>query len=473
MGKTSKSKKKCGTIAALPRSPLPEGALVELKRSDASNGQMTPTQLLKQLAQAGSAYEALGGCNDETTLMRLKMAACVAHAHIGISEQYAGVLGAHSLRALLQQPSCADDSAVLFTMACGCLLRESSPLKLSNVLVNLGGLDPCIGWFMARVGAVISGQPYTGTEGAANPTWIVAQALHVRSRALSYSEICSKAFAAHGEWEGLELHVLQLVEESTVEGTAVFENRDLGDSSRLFLQNQPLQTSMNKKLLKSVSREQSVGVRLLQVVMRSIDAMATRLQLDKLGAHESGQLMQLAAMLCNCMNHGGTEREILSTAPAPAGTPAAAWAGAFCDSGVHTALFQMLSTDVHLDLGTQAWHVSLHAIMLMAQHSASTFSKQLDSLASLLFFVAVGRYGRAPEHRHMAFCIVGKIHAYLDGAGNLHQLADFVDVKNSMINDRMGKLNFTEVARHCCVVWCYATHVRSHCVCCTLSRTAR
>ena len=159
MGKTSKSKKKCGTIAALPRSSLPEGALVELKRSDASNGQMTPTQLLKQLAQAGSAYEALGGCNDETTLMRLKMAACVAHAHIGISEQYAGVLGAHSLRALLQQPSCADDSAVLFTMACGCLLRESSLLKLSNVLVNLGGLDPCIGWFMARVGAVISGQP--------------------------------------------------------------------------------------------------------------------------------------------------------------------------------------------------------------------------------------------------------------------------------------------------------------------------
>ena len=484
MGK--KSKKEPGKESA-------ELPLCEMLRT---GDKMTENQCVKQLERASAACEVAGESADEKLFQCLSVAALVAHHRLGnwevseFQDSLRSCLGARSLCALLDRPRDVADGpqrALLFSAACGCLVPEEDALKLSSVLVNLGGLDKCITWFEVNANLVLSGvpNPYSGDLMWANPTWIVAQVLRAMSRGMTISRRVAKTFAGHFAWERVELSVCQLVANASDPNSVTFTNGDLGDASRLFLQNQVIpggsQSPTGKKLLANMTQGQGVGARLASVVVSVCEMVTGRLQRGESSSgnkRDSHAVAQLAAMVCNSMLHGppiGT-RKNRPLLPAPADSPNALWANAFCAAHVHVALINLLFADLKRSISAQTWHITLHAIMLMAQYAPDAFN-QCTTPFDLIFFVAAGRkFPDEPEElnshvRMMSFLIVGRIHSFLDASAALNNLVNLliIDAKDSYIDESSSsaRLSFTEV--HLRVPWLCSCAPVAPCVPCKRS----
>jgi len=189
----------------------------------------------------------------------------------------------------------------------------------------------------------------------------------------------------------------------------------LGDSVRLFLQNQVIAISGNKKVIKSVTRKEDVGMRLMSLVAATFDMVNARLRgaFSLQGAArecESGMLAETGALLCNCMSKAHP----------------VAWCDAFFVADIHISIYTLLSNDVRGELSVDVWRVMLDAVMRLWRvpalssvgHEADCLSVNftaIDPLASLIFYLAVERHFPDRGVRDFAskvftFCIVHFLH---------------------------------------------------------------
>ena len=135
---------------------------------------------------------------------------------------------------------------------------------MSTVMVSLMGLDAYLQCIAQNIDATLPGERCYLYHGIA-PGWLVNKALRTMSHSLARCERTAKAFAAHSSWDRVQDIVTTLAEnslknpgEESINNNA--QRHRLGDSARHFLQNQVIAISGNKKVIKSVTRKEDVGM---------------------------------------------------------------------------------------------------------------------------------------------------------------------------------------------------------------------
>ena len=165
---------------------------------------------LKQLAEAASAFTALGDEADDEARERLHLAACTAR-DFDVKRKnpaeyapvmYDEVLDTRSLGALIQMPLGATEPqhGVGFSVACEVLMHEKDTFRMSTVMVSLMGLDACIQWIAQNIDATLSDERCYSDHGIA-PGLLVNKALRTISLSLARCERTAKAFATHSSWD--------------------------------------------------------------------------------------------------------------------------------------------------------------------------------------------------------------------------------------------------------------------------------
>ena len=164
----------------------------------------------------------------------------------------------------------------------------------------------------------------------------------------------------------------------------------VGDAARLFLQNQPISISVNKKPLNGLPSQEGVGPRLTRLVVASFGVVTVRLRHADAGPREGGTVAQLATMLCSCTGKAAAD--------------SVSWCEAFCVAGVHKSIYTALSSDSGGALSLETLKVMLDATSRLIQRAPAKFTA-FGPLASLIFYGAVERH--SPEiwkpHAHIIF----------------------------------------------------------------------
>jgi len=274
-------------------------------------------------------------------------------------------ISAHAFAALLKLDTLPNSGA--FTFACEMLSQsEIAPERIDDVLVRASGIDGLIDWLCVRGAALLADDPDARVPDAPvpddelfdMPSWAVAESMRAFACVLPLSEALANTLALHPKWDLFETTVVELVARNF--------NRDVNSSVRLFLQNQMLQHSISKALLKTALKRSGLGARLLSTVVNILDALGHALATGDMTLEEEANaaIAQISAMFMNSL----VSQEKLS----------GMWARALCEAQAHRALLNIVHFDKHNSLSVVAMRVLMDVVSTLASECPESFNAFLS-----------------------------------------------------------------------------------------------